>query len=84
MFSSEVNVLVGHSVSDSFHIMCSVCHANLEIAVAAVAGQFVIAPFGGQETEWRASRRVAWQQRVVWFEKILKPLITSFALQSAD
>lgn len=82
MFSSEVDVLIWHSLSNRFYIMCSVCHANLKVAVAAVAGEIVIAPVSGQETERRACRRVAWQPRIVWFEEILKPLITSFALQS--
>ena len=48
------DVLLRHPVPDRFHIACSIRHADLEVAVAAVAGELVVAPLGGQEAEGRA------------------------------
>ena len=84
MLSRKIDVMLRHPVSDRFHIVCSVCHTDLKIAVAAIASELVVAPLSGQKAERCESLRVSWQPRIVRLEELLKPLITSFALQSAD
>ena len=64
--------------------MCSVGHTDLEVAVTAIAGEFIVAPLSGQEAERSASLCIPWQPRVVWFEELLKPIVASFALKVAN
>ena len=44
MLPSEVDVLFRHPMPYRFHIVRSVLYAHLEIAIAAVAGEIVVAP----------------------------------------
>ena len=84
MLSSKIDVLLLHPVSNRFHVVCSVCHTDLKVAVAAIASELVVAPLSGQKLERREGLRVSWQPGIVRLEELLKPLITSFALQSVD
>ena len=51
MFSGEVDMFLWHSMSDRFNIMCSVVHSDLKIAIAAVAGQIIGSPLGGEQAK---------------------------------
>lgn len=84
MLSSKIDVLLRHPVADRFHVVCGFCHTDLKVAVAAIASELVVTPLGGWKAERRQGLRVSWQPGVVWLEELLKPLITGFALQSAD
>ena len=47
VLSSKKDVLLRHSVSDRFHIVCSICHTDLKVAIAAVTSELVVAPLSG-------------------------------------
>lgn len=49
VLSGKVNILVRHPVSDYLYITRRVRHPDLKIAVAAIAGEFVVAPLRRQE-----------------------------------
>lgn len=81
VLSSEVNVLLRHTLSDRFDIVCGVSHPNLKVAVRPIAGKLVIAPLGRKEAKRCARLRIVVRQPgVVRLKKLLKPLIASFAL----
>ena len=43
----EIDVLLRHPVTDRSHVVRGLCNTDLEVAVAAIASELVVAPLGG-------------------------------------
>ena len=47
MLSGKENVPLRHPALDYLYIIYGIRHAGLKVAVATIAGEVVVAPFGG-------------------------------------